>query len=116
MDYQYLCPSCGSAVISDSRSDTTICPCGVTASRDWTFGYVKPFQEHFNSSVGMYVNNRSQLQDALKVASEEASYRMGLDHSYEYLSPADMAEASNHGVTEEGLDDTRRAQHEVTTQ
>jgi hypothetical protein len=114
MDYQYLCPSCGGAVISNSRADGTRCPCGGEATRDWSFGYVKPFQEHFNQSAGMYVSNERQLKDALKVASEEASHRIGMDHDYEYLSAADMADATSHGVTEEGLDDSRKAWHDAT--
>jgi hypothetical protein len=69
--------------------------------------------EHFNNSVGAYVSNERQLRDALKVASEEATYRLGTDHNYEYLSPADMADATSHGVTEEGLDESRRASYDA---
>ena len=68
--------------------------------------------EHFNHSVGSYVSNERQLRDALKVASAEASNRLGMDHDFQYMSPADMADASSHGVTEEGLDDTYRARHD----
>jgi hypothetical protein len=65
--------------------------------------------EHFNYSVGSYVSNERQLRDALKVASDQASHKSGMDTEYEYLTAADMAEPSAHGVTDEGLDDTRRA-------
>jgi hypothetical protein len=36
-----------------------------------------------------------------------------MDHNYEYLSPADMADAQSHGVTEEGLEDSRRASYDA---
>lgn len=67
--------------------------------------------EHFNHAVGSYVSNEREFRDALKVMSEEQSYRVGIDHEYEYLSPADMADASAHGVTEEGLEATERAHY-----
>ena len=114
MEYQYRCPSCGQTVISESRADKAQCPCGHQASRDFSFRVTRGIPEHFNQSVGAYVNNERQLRDALKVASEEATHRMGVEHSYEYLSPADMADASSHGVTEEGLDESRKALHDLT--
>lgn len=68
--------------------------------------------EHFNHSVGSYVSNERQLRDALKVASQEASRRSGMDTNYEFMSPADMADAGSHGVTDEGLEDSYRARHD----
>jgi hypothetical protein len=68
--------------------------------------------EHFNHSVGSFVSNERQLRDALKVASEEASHRSGMDTDYQFMSPADMADSSSHGVTDEGLDDTYRTRHD----
>jgi hypothetical protein len=67
--------------------------------------------EHFNYSVGQYVTNDHALKEEFKRLSEEQSARVGMDHDYEYVSPADMADMSAHGVTEEGLDDTARAWH-----
>jgi hypothetical protein len=65
--------------------------------------------EHFNHSVGEWVSNRRQFYDALKRRSDQSSARTGMDVDLQPLSPSDMAEAASHGVTEEGLDDTRRA-------
>jgi hypothetical protein len=60
-------------------------------------------KEHWNTAVGAYVSNRQQMDDALKRQSEVASVRTGVDHDYQYVSPAEMADPSAHGVTEDGL-------------
>ena len=112
MEYQYRCPSCGQTVISESRADKAHCPCGHQASRDFSFRVTRGIPEHFNQSVGAYVSNERQLRDTLKVISEEQSLRLGVDHNYEYLSPADMADPQSHGVTEEGLDESRKAHYD----
>lgn len=67
--------------------------------------------EHFNYSVGSYVSNERQLRDAIKVTGEEQYYRLGIENNYEYLSASDMADASAHGVTDEGLEATERANY-----
>lgn len=96
--------------VTTSRTDIPNCPvCATPARRHFAFNVRASMPEHFNHSVGAYVSNERQLRDAIKVASEEASHRMGMDHDYQYLSAHDMADSSAHGVTEEGLDDTRRA-------
>ena len=114
MEYQFRCPSCGRTVTTNAPADTAHCPCGNHAARDFSFGVTRSIPEHFNQSVGAYVSNERQLRDALKVASEEASYRIGMEHNYEYLSPADMADAGSHGVTDDGLEDTRKAIHDAS--
>ena len=114
MEYQFRCPSCGRTVTTNAPADKAICACGNHASRDFSFAVTRGVPEHFNNSVGAYVSNERQLRDALKVASEEASYRNGIDTDYEYVSRADMADAASHGVTEEGLDDTRKAWHDAS--
>jgi hypothetical protein len=65
--------------------------------------------EHFNHSVGEWVSNKRQFYDSLKRKSEQSSIRTGMDVDLQPLTPSDMAEASAHGVTDEGLEDTRRA-------
>lgn len=77
--------------------------------RQFTFNISRSMPEHFNHSVGSYVSNEHQMREALKVISEEQSYRVGTDHEYEYVSPHDMADMSAHGVTDEGLEETARA-------
>ena len=109
-EYQYRCPQCRLMFVTLSRTEIPPCPvCGAVSNRQFSFNVRNSLPEHFNHSVGSYVSNERQLRDALKVISDEQSARVGMDHNYEYLSPADMADASAHGVTEEGLDDTRRA-------
>lgn len=66
--------------------------------------------EHFNHSVGEWVTNRRAFYDALKRKSEESSVRTGMTVDLQPLGPSDMAEASAHGVTDEGLDATYRQQ------
>ena len=72
----------------------------------------RSFPEHFNQSIGQYVNNNREFTDGLKRQSAEMSARMGQDVDYQPLGPSEMAEASAHGVTEEGLEETRRIQHD----
>lgn len=68
--------------------------------------------EHYNTAVGEFITSKQQFYDGLKRQSEVASIRTGIDHNYEPLDPSDMAEASSHGVTEEGLDITRKTFHD----
>src|SRR5579872_2874780 len=111
-EYQYKCRSCGVTFVSMSRADIPPCPvCGKKATRDYVFQARSSMPEHFNHSIGGYVNNERDLRDALKRRSEEESERVGVDHNYEYVSRADMADASSHGVTDEGLDTTERAHY-----
>jgi hypothetical protein len=65
--------------------------------------------EHYNNAVGQFVTNKRQFYDGLKMKSEEASIRTGMDHNYEPIDPSDMADAKAHGVTDEGLDTTEKA-------
>jgi hypothetical protein len=61
-------------------------------------------REHWNDAVGRYVSNRQEMSDALKRAGDEYSERTGLDTQYEYVSPADMMDASAHGVNPDHRD------------
>lgn len=112
-EFQYLCPGCGRAIITNAPADSAACPCGNLARRDFSFGVTRSIPEHFNTSTGTYVTNERQLRDVLKVQSEETSHRLGIEHNFEYLSPHDMADSSAHGVTEEGLDATARVHHDA---
>ena len=69
--------------------------------------------EHFNTTVGGYVSNEREMRDALKRVRDEQSERLGIEHNYEYLTRAEMADPSAHGVTDEGLDTTRRVRHDL---
>lgn len=69
--------------------------------------------EHFNTSVGVHVNSERELRDAIKRKSDEASERNGIETNLEYLSRADMADASAHGITDEGLESQARSWHDM---
>lgn len=114
MQYQYRCPSCRHMFTTTSNTDIPPCPvCKHQPTiRKYSFSVAKSFPAHFNTATGTYVNNEREFRDALKVSSEEASYRMNQEVNYQPLFPADMAEASSHGVTEEGLYETHRVHHD----
>lgn len=113
--FDYKCPD-GHVSTLPIRSDELQCTysdCFHVARRRFSFQIAWSVPEHFNQSVGHFVNNERQLRDELKRQSDVESATTGIDHNYEYLSPADMAEASARGVTDEGLDETRRRKHDA---
>jgi hypothetical protein len=83
--------------------------CGAHPTRVWSFNHSRTVPEHFNNSVGEFVTNKRQFYDGLKRQSEASSIRTGIEHDFQPVDPTDMRDASAHGVTEEGLDSTRRA-------
>jgi uncharacterized C2H2 Zn-finger protein len=118
-NYQFRCPSCRAVYtlessIHDDVPEFRPCPrCGHDkSSRQYVFNYSRSFPEHFNQSIGTYVNNNREFTDGLKRQSEQMSVRMGQEVDYQPLGPSEMAEASAHGVTDEGLEDTFRRQHD----
>jgi hypothetical protein len=95
-----------------SNTEIPPCPvCNAKARRQFSFNVQPSMAEHFSHTVGGYVNNERQLRDALKEMSDTESERVGMDHNYEYLTRSEMADASAHGVTDEGLDSTERAHY-----
>lgn len=116
-EYQYRCPGCRHIFTTLSRTDIPPCPvCRTPAQRKFSFGIVRGVSEHFNYSVGQYVSNERELREELKRAGEDQYLRTGIENDLEYLSRADIAEASSHGVTEEGLDSTASAWSEIRSQ
>jgi hypothetical protein len=59
---------------------------------------------HWNNALGAYVRNRRDFEDGLKRRSDALSERLGTEHR---LRPVDHDAV---GATDEGLDDTRKAQ------
>lgn len=117
--YQFRCPSCRAVYslqgsIHDDIPERRPCPrCNFNGShRDYSFNHTPSFQEHFNHSLGRYVNSNREFRDGLKIQSAEMSERMGQNVDFQPLSPSEMAEASSHGVTEEGLYESRKAMHD----
>ena len=113
-EYQYRCASCKRLFASGTRSDSTLCPeCQGPAVRQFSFYTSGSLKEHWNAAVGRYVSNRHDMDEALKRQSDEISVRTGIDHQYEYVSPAEMADSSAHGVSEDGLEESRRRRAET---
>jgi rubredoxin len=117
--YQFRCPSCRAVYsiegsVRDDIPQSRPCPrCGFGGSkRDYSFNLQPSFTEHFNHSLGEYVTNNRSFEDGLKRQSAMMSERMSQDVNYTPLSPSEMAEASSHGVTEEGLYESRKAMHD----
>lgn len=81
------------------------------STRVYSFTTGSGMPEHFNNALGEFVSDKRQFYDGLKRQSEVASIRQGFDVDYQPIDPSDMADPSNHGVTEEGLDDTYRASY-----
>jgi DNA-directed RNA polymerase subunit RPC12/RpoP len=114
--YSYTCGQCKRLFNTEDRSDGTICPyCKGQAVRKFTFYTASGMKEHWNNAVGQYVSNRQEMSDALKRQSEEASVRTGIDHQYEMVEPADMRDPTAHGVSEDGLEATRKILHDRAT-
>lgn len=108
-EFQYKCAQCQVIFTTLSRTDIPPCPvCEQQATRDYVFQFKPDIPEHFNHSIGRYVTNERELRDAIKRQSDEASERNGIETNLEYLTRADMADPSAHGVTDEGLESTRR--------
>lgn len=82
--------------------------CQGTGIRRFSFTVSTGLKEHFNQAAGEYVSNRRQLDDAFKRRSEEMSARLGMDHEFVTVDPADMMDASAHGVDENTLEPTRK--------
>ena len=50
----------------------------------------RPFQEHYNASVGTHVSTKREHADLLKKQSEEMSQRTGMDHNFVPVDPQDL--------------------------
>lgn len=114
--YKFQCPECGvlyreTLPVTQRDVDLTCdsCPDAPFLERVFSFAYKSPLQEHFNVSTGSYVTSERTLKDEMKRASDERSERLGFDHSF---TPVDPRETEALGVTEEGLDSTRRREVE----
>ena len=111
--FEYRCPVGHSRVITD-RTDAILCgsDCSEIARRRFSFSIVRSVPEHFNNATGTYVNNERQMKDTLARQAEDQSRRLNTDITYEYLSPADMAESAARGVNNEGMEETYRRKHD----
>jgi hypothetical protein len=110
-EYQYKCESCRVVFTTLSRTEIPPCPvCGYKSQRDYSTFQARPsMPEHFNHAIGRPVTNMRDLRDALKRQSDEASERNGIEHNLEFMTRAEMADPSAHGVTGEGLESQQKA-------
>lgn len=104
MIFAFECKNCGREKDSDNNIPSP-CQCGGTYSRRYSFSVSRGFTPHYNHSVGKYVNNYQEFKDELSRASESASERLGIEHNFQ---PIDGTDKSAIGVTDEGMDETRR--------
>ena len=113
-EYQYRCNRCQRLFASGQRADAMTCPdCYGHAPRKFSFNVAVSMKEHWNTAVGQYVSNRREFEDGLKRKSEEASTRLGIDHEFVPLSPAEMADASAHGADEGALERQRKTERDL---
>lgn len=116
-EYQYKCAQCRVTFTTLSRTDIPDCPvCHQESTRQFAFNAQKSIPEHFNTTLGRPVLNERDLRDGLKRLSDEASERNGIETNLEYLTRAEMADPRAHGVTDEGLEDSRREWHDMGLQ
>lgn len=113
--YEYECPYCGNRddhFFTFDKSATTVhCPnCRVPMTKRYSVNFQRPMPDHWNRTVGAPVSSRRQFEDHLKRQSEEATLRTGIEHNYQ---PVDLGDRDALGVTEEGLESTRRQQVET---
>lgn len=88
--YQYKCPACKSSYVyeapiaSGPPSTPPECSiCEIRTLRNYQFFVKNSFREHYNAATGTYVNNRTQLLDDLKKASDDASEYTGMTHNFQ---------------------------------
>lgn len=117
--YQYLCPTCDSIleIVASSSSIPESVDCDrcriPTSKRVFSFGTknVLPqtrFEPHFNASVGAYVSSWADFKSKLSACEEEQARVTGFHTPYHAIEVGEGVDAF--GVTEEGLDATRRHQ------
>lgn len=108
--YEYKCPDCDAREVTTTRGNRLDRICRGCANpgplrRVFGFSFPPMMHEHFNQSVGKPISSMRQYKDELKVKSEEATLRTGIEHRY---VPKDMDPASV-DVTSEGIHESNLA-------
>lgn len=73
-------------------------------------GTVRPFADGYSMTTGQYAASRSNFRDQLKQHSERMSVRTGITHDFVEV---DRRDTQTLGVTDEGLESTRRHRRSV---
>lgn len=118
MRYAFQCEDCG---FGESLHQDDLIPLGAYIARCCklcdgrmrrvaSFNFQRPMQPHFNHTVGKPISNDRQFKDELKRKSEANYLRTGFESN---LQPVDLHDAKSLGVTDEGLDSTRKRLHDT---
>ena len=93
MQYGFNCDFHGE-ITTNFRADFVYCPYGEEiheAKRDWGFHLDTSFEPYFAPSFGTVVRSRTHAKDLAKIASEEATHRLGYEHNFEVVDTHDDA-------------------------
>lgn len=100
--YEYACRKCGHSEDRLQRDLALSCPeCDSLLHRQWGFAVKEAWQPHFNHSVGKYVSNRGEFNDALKRGGDAAG------SSFVSVEHGDLPR------NEEGMETTRKLNHDM---
>lgn len=107
--YEYRCLDCDERFTSSEYGlENNLNP--LTGHRQvvriYSFAFHRPFDEHYNPSVGSVVRSKRDLNEQLARKSEEITERTGIPHQ---LAQADLRDRDIFPVTEEGLGDQYNA-------
>jgi putative FmdB family regulatory protein len=95
--YEHKCPHHGKFL--DRSQHESPCPeCGSSTRRVFSFSIGPSFHEGYSPTTGGYVSNERDLSDQLKLKSEEATNRNGIEHRY---VPVDLRDKEACGVSDE---------------
>lgn len=97
------------------RADWVLCPaCGevefeTKAKRDWNFHLDYSFEPYYAPSFGTVVKSRTHAKDLAKIASEEATRRLGFEHDFQVVDTHDdEAVGINTDEKKAEMENTRR--------
>jgi hypothetical protein len=115
MIYEYKCRGCGLIESTtrhrgDRMGDCTNRGCSGSLTRLFSVSVQRPMHEHWNPTVNAPVSSNAQFDNLMKMKSDEATERTGIEHRFVRHDPADSKAL---GVTTQGLDESnkvRRAQ------
>ncbi len=103
--YTFRCPSCLKETDRYTRGEPVCLRCEVPMRRVWGFNLAHSMPAHYNQSTGQFVTNERAFKDQLKEMGERQSESTGLYHDYQ---PVDITDRKACGVTDDGLESTRK--------
>ena len=115
----YVCTRCG-AWESELSADALQCRCGRVAKRRWQVAFDRTSTKvngRWDPVIGQYVANEREFQDALSVARELQSDKLGMEARLESVDARDTSALDElHGRTaaqrEEDLEPVKKAEFE----